>query len=612
MNGLKINSVISFKHPKKKSKTFTGKITAINESKNEVEVEIFPVPGSKEKQSIKIAVPEKNIKAVLDIDTNIAKEYKPVKQLDNTLPHSEEVAIDPKSSFYEIFNYYNVNKHDCPCLVVPMKSNKTGETVLKFEWNKEQYDEVWNDECVLPIDAIATENDAAINITFTQPFSQNFVINKGSKEGAMINGIVAINNSLDRIIDAVKTKYLLFKAQHEHLVSDAEDYVDAVLNRAVYTESVEQKSQEQEEETEQQEQIPIKLVKEKHFELTEETRNLNGLTLYRVKCIADVEKFDLTAGTLGGWVEHESNINKGWVAKEATVLGRSVVDGLVKDYAEVSGKCYISENAIVSKSAIVSGNVKLLGSDRIQGKVSGDVKTLPEAELTVSSKASVSGKVVINGKVSVTEHAEIQGRTRGLVIDGATFNGSTSVVANGMIQGYPIFNGRNTISGEVRVDTRQAPGSVFSGIESSGSFKIKGAQVVQLDSKPVEKQEVQEEPEQEVEEQQEQQLQESVIESPINNEKFLKLGVKNPRQWNGPLVKNNVLTAHEKEYLNNLQSMSIDAGMTPAELEVDIEEYETKDAIADVAGIYTFYCTFKDDGTVDTIWKLEPNIVSSK
>ena len=66
MNGLKINSVISFKHPKKKSKTFTGKITAINEAKNEVEVEIFPILGSKEKQLIKVAVPEKNIKAVLD------------------------------------------------------------------------------------------------------------------------------------------------------------------------------------------------------------------------------------------------------------------------------------------------------------------------------------------------------------------------------------------------------------------------------------------------------------------------------------------------------------------------------------------------------------------
>lgn len=605
MNGLKINSVISFKHPLKKSKTFTGKIISINESKNEVEVEIFPIPGSKEKQLVKIAVPEKNIKAVLDVDNNIAKEYKPVKQLDNSLPHSEEVAIDPKSSFYEIFNYYNVNKHDCPCLVVPVKSDKTGETVLKFEWNKEQFDDVWNDECVLPLNAVATENDAAVNITFTQPFSQNFVINKGAPEGTLVNGIMTINNSLDRIIDAVKAKYLLFKAHHNNLVSDAEDYVDAVLNRAVYTESVQQ------EESEEEQQTQIELVNEKHFELTDITRNLNGITLYRVKCIADVEKLDLTAGTIGGWVEHASNINKGWVAKDATVLGKSVVDGLVKDYAEVSGKCYIGENVIVSKNAVVSGTVKLLGKAAIAGKVSGEIKTLPESELIVSSKAKLSGKITINGNVSVSEHASIAGGVRGLVIDSAEFNGTTSISANGLIQGGAIFNGRNTISGEIKVDTRQAPGSVFSGIESSGSFKIKGAQVVQVDSKPVETK--QEEP---VEVEEKQQLQESQViikevgpESIAKSSKFKSFGVKAPKQWAGPVIKSDKLTSSEKAYIDELIVVPVDAGDSPKYFEADPEELETRDICIDVAGIHQFYATLNDDGTIDTMWKLEKGIL---
>lgn len=615
MNDLKINSVISFKHPLKKSKTFTGKILSINESKKEVEVEIFPIPGSKEKQLVKIAVPEKNIKAVLDIDNNIAKEYKPVKELskvDTKKIEKEEVyPFDKKSAFAEIFNFFNKNVDDCPCILVPVKM-ESGEQVLKFKWNKRQFDEYWNEDCVLPLEAVVTENDAVVNVTFTQPFSQNFVINKGAEEGTLINGIVAINNSLDRIIDAVKGKYMLFKAQHKGLVSDAEDYVDAVLNRAVYTESVEKQkpedvsAEEAEQQTEQQ-QIAIDPVDEKFVELTDESRVLNNIKLYRIKAVKDIKKFEVKAGTLGGWVQSLNNINKGWVGKDATVIDKAIVDGLVTDYAVVSGKCYIGEDAIVSKSALVSNNVKILGKASIKGKVSGNIKVLPKSELVVTSKAKLTGKVVISGDVSLTDHAEVNGGLKGLSIDSAMFNSFTAISANGLIQGNPVFTGRNTITGEVKVDTRNAQGSVFSGIESAGSFKIKGAQVVQVDSKPVKAKE------------ETQQLQESQTiikeigpDSIAKDSKLKSYGVKNPKQWKGPLVKLNAVKAAQIEHLNELVNVLVDAGETPVDFEMDPEEIGAKEICINVANKYQFFATLTDEGKIDTMWMLEPLIINQQ
>lgn len=53
----------------------------------------------------------------------------------------------------------------------------------------------------------------------------------------------------------------------------------------------------------------------KHFELTAETRvNLSGVILFRIRATVTLEKHNVVAGELGGWVEKEENLSgDAWV-----------------------------------------------------------------------------------------------------------------------------------------------------------------------------------------------------------------------------------------------------------------------------------------------------------
>lgn len=82
----------------------------------------------------------------------------------------------------------------------------------------------------------------------------------------------------------------------------------------------------------------------KKYELTNETKNIFGKTLYRIKALIDfgsVEK-----GELGGFIEKEDNLNQhdnAWVYDNARVFGNAMVYG----------------NARVFGNAWVSGKIKL-------------------------------------------------------------------------------------------------------------------------------------------------------------------------------------------------------------------------------------------------------------
>ena len=86
------------------------------------------------------------------------------------------------------------------------------------------------------------------------------------------------------------------------------------------------------------------------FELTSETKELFGLTLYRIKALtsfADVEE-----GALGGFVAKEENLStygNAWVYDNATVSGN----------AKVSGDDKVYDNATVKDKTRVNGDVKV-------------------------------------------------------------------------------------------------------------------------------------------------------------------------------------------------------------------------------------------------------------
>ena len=74
------------------------------------------------------------------------------------------------------------------------------------------------------------------------------------------------------------------------------------------------------------------------YELTENTKQINGITLYQIKALKDF--VDVKKGDLGGWIKKQSNLSQGgncWVSDNAWVSG----DARVYGYARVYGNAMI-------------------------------------------------------------------------------------------------------------------------------------------------------------------------------------------------------------------------------------------------------------------------------
>ena len=106
----------------------------------------------------------------------------------------------------------------------------------------------------------------------------------------------------------------------------------------------------------------------KKFELTTDSIEESGTTLYRIKALIDFG--DVKAGSLGGYVEKEENLsqaNTAWVYGNACVYGNAWVSGNACVYgnARVSGNAWVYGNACVSDYACVSGNACVYGNARV-------------------------------------------------------------------------------------------------------------------------------------------------------------------------------------------------------------------------------------------------------
>ena len=72
-----------------------------------------------------------------------------------------------------------------------------------------------------------------------------------------------------------------------------------------------------------------------HFVLTEETRIVFGVTLYRIKATKDLPQHEVSEGDLGGWVEKKENLSG---------------DSWVSDNARVYGNAWVSDNYGITKN----------------------------------------------------------------------------------------------------------------------------------------------------------------------------------------------------------------------------------------------------------------------
>ena len=77
------------------------------------------------------------------------------------------------------------------------------------------------------------------------------------------------------------------------------------------------------------------------YEFTAETKLYFGITLKRIRATAAIEKFDVAAGDLGGWIEDEKNLDQygdAWVSGDAWVFGNARVYGNAQVCGDVWGK----------------------------------------------------------------------------------------------------------------------------------------------------------------------------------------------------------------------------------------------------------------------------------
>ena len=105
------------------------------------------------------------------------------------------------------------------------------------------------------------------------------------------------------------------------------------------------------------------------FEATGETEEWDGLTMHRIRAVADIAAIDVKAGDVGGWIEKENNlsvIGNAWVGGNAMVSGNAMIEGnaRVSGDARVEGYAWVGGNARVSGAArIYKVNLTAVRSD---------------------------------------------------------------------------------------------------------------------------------------------------------------------------------------------------------------------------------------------------------
>ena len=128
------------------------------------------------------------------------------------------------------------------------------------------------------------------------------------------------------------------------------------------------------------------------YRLTEETRNLNTKTLYRIEALCTFG--DVHKGDKGGFIEKEENLSQNglcWVYDEACVYGNAKV---IED-AKVKGESVIHSNATIRGEATVSNHCIIKGWATIGGNV------YMEGKMIVGGCTKFFNNMVMRGELKV-------------------------------------------------------------------------------------------------------------------------------------------------------------------------------------------------------------------
>ena len=162
----------------------------------------------------------------------------------------------------------------------------------------------------------------------------------------------------------------------------------------------------------------------KKYKLTDETINLNGVTLYRIEALKYFG--EIKKGDKGGFIESENNLaheGDAWVSDNAHVYG----DACVFNNAHVYGNAFVSGYAQVYGDAFVYGNAWLYDNTRVCGyarvadnaRVYGNANVCDDSSVfgsaLVYDNAHVYGDALVRGYACVCGDAEISNKSDYLV-----------------------------------------------------------------------------------------------------------------------------------------------------------------------------------------------------
>lgn len=233
----------------------------------------------------------------------------------------------------------------------------------------------------------------------------------------------------------------------------------------------------------------MEITMDKKFELTNESKEYLGVTLYRIKALKDFG--DVKAGDLGGFVEKEDNLSqKGdcWIYDNAMVFNDAKVYNNAKIYndAKVYDNAQIFTNAQIYNNAIAYGNASIYGYAKVFEKagVCGDASVSNNAMVygsaRITNRAMVYEDASVFGNATVLDYASVFGKA--VVCDEAKVLEDATVFGNAVICDNAIVCGRTQVCDNAKIcDSAKVYGKanicdnaiVDKGMEiSSGTFTI--------------------------------------------------------------------------------------------------------------------------------------------
>ena len=197
-------------------------------------------------------------------------------------------------------------------------------------------------------------------------------------------------------------------------------------------------------------------MEKKKYEFTEETMEVSGRLLHRIKALRDLKY--ASAGELGGFIEKTSNLSqKGecWVGSQALVFSEAKVlddayvgdSAIISDHANITGTSTVNGMARIDGFALITDNAQVTGSAHISdfAIVSGNSQ--------ISDNANVFDNAYIGGNAKILRSATVHGCVR--VFDSATITDETKihdnviVCQNTMVLDQAILTDNTYVSGGV-------------------------------------------------------------------------------------------------------------------------------------------------------------------